>query len=84
MSLTLVATLQVHSSDWFVNSDCSMLMYVIVDSMLLCPSMVFTWIMSLVLWYSIVPFQCLSVWNDICVSLGLFSLCANAFRCVHR
>ena len=61
-----------------------MLMYVIVDLMSLCPSTVFTWMMSLVLWYSIVPFQCLSVWNDICVSLWLFRFCASALRCVHR
>jgi len=60
-SLMLLAILHVHSSDWLVKVDCSMLMYVIVDSMLLCPSIVFTWMMSLVLWYSIVPFQCLNV-----------------------
>jgi len=75
-SLTLVATLHVHSSDWLVKVDCSMLMYVIVDSMLLCPSMVFTWIMSLVLWYSVVAFQCRKVWKCICFSLGLLSLVA--------
>jgi len=54
-SLSVLAVLHVHSSVWFRYSDCSMLMYVIVDSMFLCPSMVLTWIMSLVLWYSIVP-----------------------------
>lgn len=79
-SLMLLAILHVHSSDWFVNVDCSMLMYVIVDSMLLCPSMVFTWIMSLVLWYSVVAFQCLNVWKCICLSLGLFSLVAVLLR----
>ena len=48
--------------------------------MSLCPSMVFTWIMSLVLWYSIVAFQCRKVWKCICFSLGLFSLVVVLLR----
>ena len=40
--------------------------------------------MSLVLWYSIVPFQCLSVWKCISFSLGLLSFIASALRCVQR
>ena len=55
------ATLLVHSSVPVRNIADSMLMYTIVETMLLCPSMIFTWIMSLVLWYSIVAFQCLNV-----------------------
>ena len=58
----------------------SMFMYSIVDSMVLCPSMVFTCIMSLVLWYSVVAFQCLNVWKCICLSLGLFSFTAVLLR----
>ena len=49
-------------------------------SMFLCPKMVFTWIMSFVLWYSVVPFQCRKVWNDMLLSLGLFSLVAVLLR----
>jgi len=48
--------------------------------MFLCPKTVLTWIMSLVLWYSIVPFQCLNVWKCIPFSLGLFSLVAVLLR----
>jgi hypothetical protein len=36
-------------------------MYIMVLSMSLCPRMFLTWIMSLVLWYSIVPLKCLNV-----------------------
>jgi len=36
--------------------------------------------MSLVLWYSIVPFQCLNVWKCILVSLGFPSFLAVLFR----
>lgn len=36
--------------------------------------------MSLVLWYSIVPFQCRKVWKDICLSFGLLSLIAILLR----
>jgi hypothetical protein len=38
-----------------------MFMYIIVLLMFLCPSIFLTWIMSLVLWYSIVAFQCRNV-----------------------
>ena len=48
--------------------------------MFLCPSIVFTWIMSLVLWYSIVPFQCLNVCSVIFLSLGLLSFLIVLFR----
>ena len=62
-SLVSVVALHVHSSEFARNSADSMFMYTIVDSMFLCPKMVFTWIMSLVLWYSVVPFQCRKVWK---------------------
>jgi len=54
-------TLVVHSSVSCRNRACSMLMYVIVQFIVLCPKIVFTWMMSLVLWYSIVASQCRSV-----------------------
>jgi len=75
-SCIVVAVLHVHSSVSLRNVACSMLMYIIVLVMSLCPNICFTWIMSLVLWYSIVAFQCLNVWKDICLILGLFSLFA--------
>ena len=59
-----------------------MLMYIMVLLMFLCPSMFFTWMMSLVLWYSIVAFQCRKVWKDIFCILGFCSFWAVAFRCV--
>lgn len=49
-------------------------------SMFLCPSTVFTCMMSFVLWYSVVPFQCRKVWKWICLSLGLLSLVAVFLR----
>ena len=67
------ATLQVNSSFCSRNSAFSRLMYIMVDDMFLCPSMVFTCMMSLVLWYSVVPFQCLKVCGCICRSLGLLN-----------
>jgi len=76
----LDAVLLVHSSFPLRYIDASMCMYVIVFLMLLCPSSRMTWIMSLVLWYSIVPFQWRKVWNVIFLSLGLFSLAAILFR----
>jgi len=76
------ATLLVHWSVCSRNSDCSMLMYVMVDVIDLCPSIVFTWMMSLVLWYSIVAFQCLNVWKVILCILGFCSFWAAVFRCV--
>ena len=79
-SLVLVVALHVHSSDCSRNNACSMLMYVIVLSMFLCPKTVLTWIMSFVLWYSIVPFQCLNVWKCMFFSLGLLSLVAVLLR----
>lgn len=72
-SCSLCVILHVHSSDCVRNIACSRFMYIMVDDMFLCPSMVFTWIMSLVLWYSVVPFQCLKVCGCICRSLGLLS-----------
>lgn len=62
------------------NKAFSMLMYIIVLSMLLCPRTVFTWIMSFVLWYSVVPFQCRKVCADILFSLWLFSFFAVLCR----
>jgi hypothetical protein len=50
--------------------------------MFLCPKTCFTCMMSLVLWYSIVPFQCLNVWNDIFSILGLWSFWLACLRCV--
>ena len=47
--------------------------------MSLCPNMVLTWMMSLVLWYSIVAFQCLRVWKWISLSRGLLILLAIRF-----
>ena len=79
-SVTLLAVLQVHSSVVVKYKACSMFMYIIVLSMSLCPKMVFTWIMSLVLWYSIVAFQCRKVWKWIFLSLGLLSLRAVLLR----
>jgi len=72
-SSVLVAVLHVHSSDVDRYIADSMFMYIIVLSICLCPKIVFTWIMSLVLWYSVVPFQCRNVWKDILFSLGLLS-----------
>ena len=54
-SFASLAILQVHSSDCVRNSACSMFMYIMVLLMFLCPSTYFTCMMSLVLWYSIVP-----------------------------
>ena len=79
-SSALWAILLVHSLFVVRNNACSRFMYIIVFSMLRCPSMVLTCIMSLVLWYSIVAFQCLNVWKCICSSLGLFSFLAVVAR----
>lgn len=79
-SCMLWVTNEVHSSVWFSHKADSMFMYIIVDSILLCPKTVLTWIMSLVLWYSIVPLKCLNVWKWMFFSLGLFSLVAVLFR----
>ena len=83
-----VAALQFHSSVWLRNVACSMLMYIMVLSMLLCPSTVLTWITSLVLWYSIVAFQCRKVWKVIFFILGFWSFvavlsrsCSKVVRC---
>lgn len=74
------AVLLVHSSESVRYSADSRLMYSIVLSMFLCPSTVLTWTMSLVLWYSIVPFQCRKVWKCMFLSLGLLSLSAWCWR----
>lgn len=67
----VLAILHVHSSVSAKNVACSMLMYIIVDSMLLCPKTYFTCMMSFVLWYSIVPLKCLNVWNVMFLRRGL-------------
>jgi len=69
----VLATLHVHSSFCSRYSAFSRLMYSIVDAMFLCPNTVLTCMMSLVLWYSVVPFQCRKVCGCICRSLGLLS-----------
>jgi len=51
---------------------------------LLCPSKFFTCTMSLVLWYSIVAFQCLKVWNVILCILGFCSFLLAVFRCTQK
>jgi hypothetical protein len=56
-----------------------MLMYVIVHCMALCPRVYFTCMMSLVLWYSIVPFQCRNVWKCIWRILGFCCVSATRF-----
>ena len=79
-SCMLWVTRLVHSSDVVSHKADSMFMYIIVLSILLCPKTVFTWIMSFVLWYSIVPLKCLNVWKCMFFILGLFSLTAVLFR----
>ena len=81
-SFTFLAVLQFHSSVCSRNIACSMFMYIMVLLMFLCPKTCFTCIMSLVLWYSIVPFQCRKVWKDIFCILGFCSFWAVALRCV--
>jgi len=81
ISCIVLAVLHVNWSFCSRNRACSRLMYIIVLSMLLCPKTVLTWIMSLVLWYSVVPFQCRKVWKWICFSLGLLSFLAVVLRC---
>jgi len=78
-SSDVLATLQVNSSFCSRNNAFSRLMYIMVDAMFLCPNMVLTCMMSLLLWYSVVPFQCLKVCGCICRSLGLLSF-LEAFR----
>ena len=48
--------------------------------MFLCPSTVLTWMMSLVLWYSIVALKCRNVCRWIALSLGLLSFTAVLLR----
>jgi len=48
--------------------------------MFLCPRKVLTCIMSLVLWYSIVPLKCLNVCMCMAFSRGLLSFLAVLFR----
>jgi len=79
-SFMLVAPLHIHSSFSVRNIACSMLMYISVLVSDLCPKIFFTWYGSLVLWYSIVPFQCLNVWKLIFCILGLHSFCDAFFR----
>jgi len=80
-SCSLWATLHVKSSFSARNMACSMFMYIMVLLMFLCPKTCLTCMMSLVLWYSIVPFQCRNVWNDILWIRGFWSFWAVAFRC---
>ena len=75
----LCDTLVIHSSVSAKNVACSMLMYIMVLSIFLCPKTYLTWMMSLVLWYSTVPLKCLNVWKDICFSLSLLSFFAVSF-----
>lgn len=81
-SFSLWATLHVKLSVVCSHRACSRFMYICVQDTSLCPSMVLTCIMSFVLWYSVVAFQCRKVWNVIFVSLGLLSLWARSLRCV--
>ena len=62
-------TLLVQSSVDCSHKADSMLMYIIVLVIALCPSRFLTCITSLVLWYSIVAFQCRKVWKCIFSSL---------------
>ncbi len=55
-------------------------MYFMVDLMSLCPKIEATCRMSLVLWYSVVPFQCRKVWKVILCSLRFTILIAVRFR----
>ena len=64
-----------------MNSACSRLMYIIVFLIFRCPSMFCTCMISWVSWYSIVAFQCLSVWNVMFSILGFCSFCAASFLC---
>ncbi len=48
--------------------------------MSLCPKTDATCMMSLVLWYSVVPFQCLKEWKVIFFSRGFASFIAVRFR----
>jgi hypothetical protein len=50
-----------------------------VQFIVLCPSIRLTWMMSFVLWYSIVAFQCLKVWSVIFIKFGLDSFIAIRF-----
>ena len=75
-SSIVFATLHIKLSVSVRNSACSKFMYIMVHSMFLCPKTYFTCIMSFVMWYSIVAFQCRKVWKCICFSLGLLSLVA--------
>jgi len=78
--LMLVDALLIHLSFSVRYRACSMLMYIMVFWMFLCPRKFFTWMMSLVSWYSIVAFQCLNVWKDMLCILGFCSFWAVAFR----
>ena len=64
-SSILWLTLLVQSSVACSHKADSMFMYIIVLVIDLCPNRFFTCIMSLVLWYSIVAFQCRKVWKCI-------------------
>lgn len=78
-SCSLWAILQVKCSLVCRNMADSRVMYIMVLLMLLCPNICLTCMMSLVLWYSVVAFQCLNVWNVMCISLGLLSFSAIHF-----
>lgn len=83
-SCSLWATLDMNLSFGCRNNACSRLMYIIVESMSLCPSMDLTCRMSFLSWYSMVPFQCRNVWKVICWSLGLLSFVAAVLRWLVR
>lgn len=75
-SCSVLAVLQLYSSVVLKNVACSMLMYMSVQLIVLCPKTYFTCMMSFVLWYSIVPLKCLNVCSVILCILGLFSFLA--------
>ena len=77
ISLGVFATLQVNSSSFLYSIS---FVYNSVFLMFLCPSNRITWSMSLVLWYSVVAFQCRRVWKVICGILGFPKLWVALFR----
>ena len=78
-SVSLWVTVVIHVSVSVVYSACSKFMYMIVESIHLCPKTYLTCTMSFVKWYSVVPFQCLNVWKWICFNRGFENLFAIKF-----
>jgi len=79
-SCSLCATLHMKLSVSCSHRAQAVFSYMTVDVICLCPSIFWTWRRSLVSWYSIVPFQCLRVWNPIFWSLALLSFSASCLR----